>query len=828
MKDVKRKLLAIFLILTMLLTLVGSAVAEGGGGNPGEASGKGVRPEYVDGNPDADNLGISGNSYKIDAAPQNGTYYDEHGTLIVKITNANGNHFDWTANIPVKAIIVKGGNCANVYRYNPNKESDTGLHAPMNPSSGKVYGLSHVTFIYDTQIESGKGFLLVKNVVLNSRGHIDWRNKEEFTFVATNQATQEQQTFSISSTQEQQIFTIRGNGRDIKKVPAGTYTIKEINIPEGYKPFKSTKVVKVKEHLTTLVIFINRKDVVPPSEGTLTIEKRVEASDGNLIEDDTTEFTFAVLNGEGESVQTPTIIGNGSTDLTLPAGDYTVTETNIPEEFEQDVSVQTATLASGGTAAVTFTNKLKAEPPTTGTLTINKTVVNSFNEEINDDTEFTFSITPIFRSSASPSSITVKGGSSETINLPAGEFSIAEENIPEAYENDVEAQFVIIENGYSKSLTFTNKLKAEPITTGTLTITKVVRDSEGAVQEDDNTAFQFAISPAAVRPMSSTPVQQEVTVNAGSSNTVELPAGDYLVKEVNIPDGYEHEVEAQEVSIIAGEEHCLTFNNTLLDEIEETNGALTLTKRVVDRDGSVLDEDDGLFAFVLTNNDTKEVQNVKIEGNGKEIITLLAGSYTIKEIRIPEDYVQDIAAQTVEIKADENSTVTFTNEKLEEIIIDPPPAGGDGEEGTLTINKRVIDGDDELLTADEGLFTFVITDNNTKKEQTVTINGNGKKAITLLAGSYTIKEIRIPEDYVQDIAAQIVEIKADENSTITFTNEKLEEIIVEPEDPSGNDEDKDEDEKEKELPKTNAADLWMLGFGFLVTTSGWTLRRKRK
>ncbi|HEU0214109.1 MAG TPA: hypothetical protein VFR13_08505, partial [Jiangellaceae bacterium] len=64
-----------------------------------------------------------------------GTFTD--GTLTVTIDvrdTADGQVFDWTSNIGVDVVIVKGGNASNVYTYVPESTGDTGLHAPENRS----------------------------------------------------------------------------------------------------------------------------------------------------------------------------------------------------------------------------------------------------------------------------------------------------------------------------------------------------------------------------------------------------------------------------------------------------------------------------------------------------------------------------------------------------------------------------------------------------------------------------------------------------------------------------------------------------------------------
>src|SRR5688572_15276798 len=81
-----------------------------------------------------------------------GTYSD--GTLTVTIDvrdTAEGQVFDFTANIGVDAVIAKGGPDGNLYLYNPEVTSDTGLRAPLNPANNQFFGLSHISFCYDVE-----------------------------------------------------------------------------------------------------------------------------------------------------------------------------------------------------------------------------------------------------------------------------------------------------------------------------------------------------------------------------------------------------------------------------------------------------------------------------------------------------------------------------------------------------------------------------------------------------------------------------------------------------------------------------------------------------
>jgi hypothetical protein len=109
------------------------------------ASASHVDPVTVPGNATCP---VGTTTFKVEPVAD-GTFSD--GTLTVTIdvrSTPEGQVFDWTSNICVDQVIVKGGNASNVYSYDPESTGDTGLHAPAN-RSGSFAGLSHISFCYD-------------------------------------------------------------------------------------------------------------------------------------------------------------------------------------------------------------------------------------------------------------------------------------------------------------------------------------------------------------------------------------------------------------------------------------------------------------------------------------------------------------------------------------------------------------------------------------------------------------------------------------------------------------------------------------------------------
>lgn len=96
--------------------------------------------------------------YKIDS-PESGVEYAIPGVKKkVTVYTADKVYFDWQADLCMDAVIAKGGPGANSYYYDPTTEtcSDEGLHPPINPENYKPYGISHIKFCYDLNLEVKK------------------------------------------------------------------------------------------------------------------------------------------------------------------------------------------------------------------------------------------------------------------------------------------------------------------------------------------------------------------------------------------------------------------------------------------------------------------------------------------------------------------------------------------------------------------------------------------------------------------------------------------------------------------------------------------------
>jgi LPXTG-motif cell wall-anchored protein len=150
--EVRRTAAGLVAMVAGAVLLVGALA--GGAGAAVERGSTHVTPTEVSGNaPCPEGL----NELKVEPV-EDGTFADEDGPLTVTLeitafTDDDPQVFNWTSNIGVDVVIVKGGNKSNVYTYSPESTGDTGLHAPANPS-GMFAGLSHISFCYDVEQET--------------------------------------------------------------------------------------------------------------------------------------------------------------------------------------------------------------------------------------------------------------------------------------------------------------------------------------------------------------------------------------------------------------------------------------------------------------------------------------------------------------------------------------------------------------------------------------------------------------------------------------------------------------------------------------------------
>jgi hypothetical protein len=122
---------------------------------PQPALASSVEPGVIAGNPSCIDLGYDFGFKPQPEPPPSGTYSFPGGPNTVTLTS-DGTYFDWVSTLGIDAVIAKGGPNANVYGYDPESFSDTGLRSPINPNNNQPYAISHIEFCYDYELDVSK------------------------------------------------------------------------------------------------------------------------------------------------------------------------------------------------------------------------------------------------------------------------------------------------------------------------------------------------------------------------------------------------------------------------------------------------------------------------------------------------------------------------------------------------------------------------------------------------------------------------------------------------------------------------------------------------
>lgn len=261
--------------------------------------------------------------------------------------------------------------------------------------------------------------------------------------------------------------------------------------------------------------------------------------------------------------------------------------------------------------------------------------------------------------------------------------------------------------------------------------------------------------------------QDVVTGPNGKATLTGIPVDSYTVTEISVPDPYVvSSTPTQTIYLGPGDSRELVFDNLKQPE-------LTIAK--VDADDPSIKIPDTVFRIIGIDNDYRSDVTTSKDGTVK--LRLVPGSYKIVEMAVPAPYyLPDKDAdreQTVSINAGEEKTLTFKNRKAPQLTIyKEDSVAGAPVEGALfhvtyTSNGEAAEAPDTID------FGEILTD--AKGE--IRLHEQGKR---LYPGEYTITEIRpAPGFQMKEPTTQKIILHGNESKTVTFENVPLNAIIVE-------------------------------------------------
>ncbi len=390
-------------------------------------------------------------------------------------------------------------------------------------------------------------------------------------------------------------------------LPAGKYTIKQMNTPEGFSPVETVKIVTVTYDSVTPAVFELK------AKTALSIE---------LVDAETREGLeggrFKVQDIGGEYITTADTDEEGSVLLSgLTAGKYMVTQVEAPEGYLLEGNYQWAELKTGEEiTAVKFVNRkisgllIRALDRNTGA-----PLAGAAFDIYDGETKLVKSVT------------TDSTGTASAPDLAPGSYLIKETVKPEGYEADTLTQTAEIKTGSYTTLTFNHVAQAG-----------LVLKAVSAQTGEPVPGVTFTV----LKPDGSL-LGEFVTPESGEVSTGKLEPGSYTVHMSKVPEGYLLDASSRTV---------IVRTDAVLQEIFTLDSVSGLTLRVTEKQSGEgvsgvkirIVDDTGAQVTALTTGD-----------GGFAYCELNPGVYTGIMTDVPEEYVIDPSPFTFTIKANDRT-----------------------------------------------------------------------------------------------------------------------------------------------------------------------------
>lgn len=522
----------------------------------------------------------------------------------------------------------------------------------------------------------------------------------------------------------------------IDELDPGTYSIKEIEAPNGYVLVNREYHVELFPGKESQIIIVNEEK---PS---LKIIK-TNALTGEPI----AGVGFLVRHADGSTENTVVTDENGEAVLShLEEGIYEVIEKSVPAGYLIDNNPKLVTLEANRTSVVRFENY-----PTPG-LTINK--VDSVTGDPLKGAKFSViyasNNTSTGENTDLGSYMTDENGRIHLYNLRDGWYKITETSAPAGYalaEENVQEFF--ISAGENKEVTFTNT----PLSA--IIIKKVDADT-GAVLQGAKFRLRYF---EGVSGTGGTVIGEYMTSANGTVVITGLAAGTYIVEETQAPAGYEI-TEPEKTVYISGEEQA----SITVEFADKAHGQV-----IVQKLDSVTKQPLAGAEFLITTADGAYVPNAggSISSNGYyvtdeygqiRITGVKPGTVlVITETKAPDGYELETVSQTVEVSANDTQTITFFNKPNGGLLITKLDAHtGAPLRGAVF---KITASDGSVVGDANGRFT-------TDREGTIYL-------YDLPNGTYVVTEVTAPDGYTLDSTPQTIQVNSGRMHELTFYNEPI-------------------------------------------------------
>ncbi|MBO1142212.1 LPXTG cell wall anchor domain-containing protein [Enterococcus avium] len=528
--------------------------------------------------------------------------------------------------------------------------------------------------------------------------------------------------FELENTDNKEVLGTFTTGNDglleINNLNPGTYTLTEIESPEGYV-LDNTPVSFIIHGTENEKIQLEKSNISTTGSVELTKvdEKTNTALQGAVFEirDSNGSIVRSALqtNLEGK------ILVDG-----LKSGEYSFVETKAPTGYVLDNTPIKFTIEKDQQEVVKVSIKNKLMP---GGVVLSKTDATT-GETLQGAV---FELQDKDGKALQSGLITDNSGKLAIDGLEPGDYQFVETKAPTGYDLDATPVKFAIEKGQTEAVqvSMTNKLTPGGVVLSK-TDAKTGEALQGAVfelQDKDGKTLQSGL----------------VTDESGKLAVDGLEPGEYQLVETQAPTGYDLDATPVTFTIEKGQREVVQVTKTN----QPTVGSVVLTKI----DSKTRDKLAGA-AFELRDSNNKVVlKDLVTDSNGKLAINdLKPGEYQLVETQAPTGYVLDATPIEFVVKSDKSSQENLTKTNK-------------GQEKSVRIEKRD-SRTNELLSGAK--FKLLDSKGKTIKEE-ITTDKNGIATIEgLEEGSYQLIETQAPTGYILDKTA------------IRFTIEKASSLIT--------------------------------------------------
>ena len=544
--------------------------------------------------------------------------------------------------------------------------------------------------------------------------------------------------------------TIEKDGKTYELVPAGNYTVGEVDDEGHLKSSDPTTGLVAKEDKNVTYIYKLKEE----PKGNVYVH--YVDTEGKTIKSDVTDEDAQPVDKDYDTVvdnRPQEITFEGETYELVPAGTYTVGE--VDDEGHLKSTDPTTGKVIEGDKNVTYVYKLKEEPK--GNVYVHyvdtegKTIKSDVTDEDAQPVDKDYDTVVDNR----PQEITFEGKTYELV--PAGNYTVGEVDNEGHLKSTDPTTGKVIEG--DKNVTYVYKLKEEPkgnvyvhyVDTEGKTIKSDVTDEDAQpVDKDYDTVVDN-------RP-------QEITFEGKTYELV--PAGSYTVGEVD-DEGHLKSTDPTTGKVIEGDKN-VTYVYKLKETPAEPKGNVyvhyvdtegkTIKSDVTDEDAQPVDKD---YDTVVDN----RPQEITFEGKTYELVP--AGNYTVGEVD-DEGHLKSTDPTTGKvIEGDKNVTYVY---KLKETPAEPKGnvyvhyVDTEGK----TIKSDVTDEDAQPVDKDYD----TVVDNRPQE-----IEFEGKTYELVPAGTYTVGEVDDQGHLKSTDPTTGKVIEGDKNVTYVY---KLKETPAEP------------------------------------------------